>query len=68
MKLIVKISQLNDGRYRAWCPALPGCTAQADSRDEAQSLIQRVIRHYMMSMNEALPQELESRLLVTPVA
>ena len=59
MKVLTKLIRRPDGQYRAWCPALPGCTINADSQQEAQDKIERAVRGYLASLDVALPRELE---------
>ncbi|MFB3893921.1 MAG: type II toxin-antitoxin system HicB family antitoxin [Phycisphaerae bacterium] len=55
MKLVVRIAQQRSGRYRAWCPALPGCEVTADTREEAGRRIDLAVRSYLASLNVAMP-------------
>ena len=42
-----------DGGFSAYCPALPGCASQGDSREEALTNIREAIEAYL----EACKQE-----------
>ena len=55
MKLVVRIIQERSGRFRASCPALPGCEVVADSREEAGRRIDVAVRSYLASLNVAMP-------------
>ena len=59
MKLVVKMARHEDGTYRAWCPALPGCVVYGASIAEAQTKIQIAVEGYLNHLQEVLPRELE---------
>ena len=61
MKLAIKIMEAPGTGYQAWCPALPGCSVFATSREQAWDRIQAAIAGYMASMDVALPRELTRR-------
>ncbi len=44
MKLIITVSQDEDGMFIADCPAIPGCISQGKTRKEAEKNIQEAIR------------------------
>ena len=50
MKLIIQIRRDERG-YRAWCPALPGCTVRAETPQEAQKKIELAAKGYIASMH-----------------
>ena len=58
MVATVRVAGLLDGTYRAWCPALPGCTVYSRSRQEAGARIQQAVRGYLAHLDVALPREL----------
>lgn len=58
MKVCVRIARTTSGRYLAWCPALPGCTVVAHSRQEAKRKIGEAFRGYLDHLETALPREL----------
>lgn len=58
MKLAIKIIKTPGLGYQAWCPALPGCSVVAISRDQAWERIQTAVQGYLASMDVALPREL----------
>lgn len=62
MKLIVKVQQ-SQGKFRAWCPALPGCRAHGESHDHARKQLEEAIRGYLASLNVAPPAMLEQQLV-----
>ena len=64
MKLVVNIIRESDGRYRACCPALPGCRVIGRSKREAASRAGEAAKGYLASLNVALPHAFESRLVV----
>jgi len=63
MKLLIKISREEDGTYRAWCPALPGCVAHGSSRQEAADSIDEAVDGYLASLNVAIPAQVSRELL-----
>ena len=54
----VRILQRNNGMFRAWCSALPGCVASAESRPEVETRIAEAVVGYLASLNIALPNAL----------
>jgi predicted RNase H-like HicB family nuclease len=62
MNLTIRIARQTAGAYRAWCPALPGCTVVGQSMLEVQSKIHDAVRTYVDKLEETLPREL-GRLL-----
>ena len=62
MKVCVRIARTTSGRYLAWCPALPGCTVVAQSRQEAKRKIDEAFRGYLDHLETALPRELNRML------
>jgi predicted RNase H-like HicB family nuclease len=36
-----------DSSHAAWCPGLPGCWSQGDTKEEALDNIREVIREYL---------------------
>jgi predicted RNase H-like HicB family nuclease len=55
MKIVVQINRMDNGWYRAWCPALPGCLAMGESQEEAASRISGAISGYLASMDVVAP-------------
>ena len=62
MKLVVRIMQECDGRYRAWCPALPGCVVRGSSREEVTRKMQEAIGGYLASLNVVIPGNLDREI------
>jgi predicted RNase H-like HicB family nuclease len=58
MESAVRIAGPCDGTYRAWCPALPGCTVYGSSRREAKARIRQAVSGYLEHLAVALPREL----------
>ncbi len=58
MKLCVHIKQEHDGRYKAFCPALPGCTSDGHTREEAKDNLDEAIRGYIASLDHFVPEDL----------
>ena len=46
----VVLSPENDGGYSVTVPALPGCTSQGETRDEALAMIREAIEVYLESL------------------
>lgn len=64
MRLVVKIAREQGCGFRAWCSALPGCSASAATKAEVKSKIRDAVAGYVASMDVALPQELGRKLEV----
>ena len=62
MKLVIRLSRVSEAAYVAWCPALPGCSVRANSRDEAHHRIRDAVTGYLASLDVALPRELDNKL------
>jgi predicted RNase H-like HicB family nuclease len=58
MKLVIRMTRLEDGTYRAWCPALPGCTVFGESIPEARTKIELAVEGYLAHLQDVLPREL----------
>ena len=61
MKLVIKMTGLGANSYRAWCPALPGCSVFGQSKEEAQDKIRHAVEGYLASLDVALPRELSRK-------
>ena len=62
MKIAVRVAKAHadkPGRYRAWCPTLPGCRVHGRSREEAIDNIDSAIRGYLASLNRPAPRKLK---------
>ncbi len=66
MKLVIRITKLSEGAFKACCPSLPGCAVFADSREDAQARICTAVKGYLASLDVALPRELERMLQTEP--
>jgi predicted RNase H-like HicB family nuclease len=64
MKIAIRIAMSQPGRWRAWCPALPGCHAVGQSRDEVADKIDLAIRGYIASLNAAVPKTIRTEVPV----
>ncbi len=62
MKLTVKLARITNNRFKAWCPALPGCVVFGQSEDEAKNKIRQAIDGYLASLDTVLPTELAKKL------
>ncbi len=63
MKLTVKLARVDGNRFRAWCPALPGCAVYAQSQREAKIKISQAIDGYLASLDTVLPAELAKKAI-----
>ncbi len=61
MNIVVRITRVSPGCYRAWCPALPGCTVSADSPAQAHKKIALAVHGYVENMETTLLRELTAR-------
>ena len=53
-----------DGRYTAYCPALPGCYSQGDTKEEASEMIRDAIRLHVedrLANHEPIPTKEDIR-------
>lgn len=58
MRYQVNLQKTEEG-YHVWCPSLPGCASQGDTKEEAIENIQDAIITYLEVFAE-LNQEIES--------
>jgi predicted RNase H-like HicB family nuclease len=63
MKLSIKISHNDRGGYTAWCPSLPGCKIQGQTREEAQQRIGEAIRGYIAAMSDFVPDNVQHEVI-----
>ena len=49
--LYAKLKKSEEG-YAVWCPSLPGCASQGDTREEAIANIQDAIKSYLEVLND----------------
>ena len=52
MKLTIKIVRNERGEYTAFCPSLPGCITNGNTREEAQERLGEAIRGYLASVSD----------------
>jgi predicted RNase H-like HicB family nuclease len=58
----VVLTQEEDGGYSVVVPALPGCTSQGETREEALAMIREAIEAYLESLqahDDPLPRPIE---------
>jgi predicted RNase H-like HicB family nuclease len=65
MKVCINIIPDGQGGYRAVCPALPGCSTKAQTRQQAQERIREMIKGYLAAVSDFVPEHLEPELLET---
>lgn len=65
MKIVVKISRESGERFRAWCPALPGCVVCGRSREEAIAKLEQAVCGYVASLDAVMPRTLERKVLAS---
>lgn len=66
MKFRAIVEQDEDGNYVVKCPALPGCTSEGKTREEALANIKDAIEGYMASLkkhNEPIPPPIEEEMV-----
>ncbi len=51
MQYQIKLKKSEEG-YAVWCPSLPGCASQGETREEAVANIQDAIQSYLEVLNE----------------
>jgi len=51
MQYQIKLKKSEEG-YAVWCPSLPGCASQGETREEALANIQDAIKSYLEVLNE----------------
>jgi predicted RNase H-like HicB family nuclease len=51
MQYQIKLKRSEEG-YAVWCPSLPGCASQGETREEAIVNIQDAIQSYLEVLNE----------------
>jgi predicted RNase H-like HicB family nuclease len=61
MKLRVVLEPSDEGGYTATVPALPGCSSEGDTREEALANIQEAIHLYLEPVDDdvAVPADAE---------
>jgi predicted RNase H-like HicB family nuclease len=57
MKMVITVSRTVIGRFRARCPALPGCWVDAQSSQEAVHCLRQAIRGYLASLDAVVPTD-----------
>ena len=58
----VVLTEEEEGRYSVTVPALPGCTSQGETREEALAMIREAIEVYLESLSahgDLLPRPIE---------
>ncbi len=60
MKLMIELRQTDDGEYCAACRTLPGCETRGPTPQEATDRIDEAIRGYIASLNNFVPERLET--------
>jgi len=68
MRIAIRVARAGPdrpGRYRAWCPTLPGCRVHGRSCEEAIDNIDSAIRGYLASLNRPAPKKLK-KVVKTP--
>jgi predicted RNase H-like HicB family nuclease len=51
MQYQIKLKKSEEG-YAVWCPSLPGCASQGETREEAVANIKDAIQSYLEVLNE----------------
>lgn len=66
----VLIEPEEGGGYHAWCPALPGCHVQGETKEEALRNLREAIELYVESLKahgENVPEDVEEDTVVIEV-
>lgn len=58
MKIVIKIRREPSGKFRAWCPSLPGCAVFGETADDVRHKMDHALRAYLCSLNAAVPGRL----------
>ena len=68
MKLLVTLTQDEDGVFVAECPAIPGCISQGDTEDQAMANIRDAIRECLeVRAERGMPLTVTTREVEVPV-
>ncbi len=59
MKLAIRTTRQSEDKFKAWCPALPGCAAYGRTLDEAVKKLEQAIFGYLASLDAVVPDRLE---------
>ncbi len=59
MKMPIRVRRVSSSAYRASCPALPGCSVEASSREEAVSKVRWAMRGYVASFDVPDPDRFD---------
>lgn len=51
MKLAIRISETQPGKFKASCPSLPGCVAYGETRADAREKLGGAVTGYLASLN-----------------
>jgi predicted RNase H-like HicB family nuclease len=62
MRLPIRIRNDARGQFVASCEALPGCSARAESYEQAVDRLEQAIHGYLASLNVATPKDLKPHL------
>ena len=62
MKLRVEIDRIADGRFKAVCRSLPGCTGRGSNPEEALGNLDRAVCGYLAAVNNFVPEERQFEL------
>ncbi|HUT58939.1 MAG TPA: type II toxin-antitoxin system HicB family antitoxin [Phycisphaerae bacterium] len=63
MKVSIQILPNARGGYTALCLSLPGCAAQADTREQARRDLEEAIKGYLAAVNNFVPANLAEELV-----
>jgi predicted RNase H-like HicB family nuclease len=62
MKVSIQILTNAQGGFTAVCMTLPGCAAQADTREMARAKLEEAIRGYLAALGDFVPENLSQEL------
>ena len=55
MRLVIRIDEIEPCRFRANCPALPGCVVYGRAREEARYRIAAAVAAHLAGLDASLP-------------
>jgi len=63
MKLAIRITDSDQGGYKAWCPSLPGCCCRGETQEEARRKLDEAIRGYLAAVGNFVPENVIQELV-----
>ncbi len=63
MRIAIRVKKMNARVYHAWCPTLPGCSAQGATREDAKLHLKWAIRGYRACLDATVPKNMQEQVL-----